>query len=213
MMIVQRQRLLSLRTADLPLEIVRLAGLDIDAVDQAGVDRRTGGPLSRGGAVSSDTGNPLFVVETPRSLIAREAIARIPSDYFGLASRASTMMRRSIDETITSRVLDLPDRALNILTLLAVVAREMRFEELRGLLGVVGDDLIEPIDRLEHAGLIAWDPPPLTPSESLILSIKKPSLPPSDRAASLGGIRRSTVSSLRQTTGIVPRSPITGEIS
>lgn len=149
-------------SADLPLDLIELTGLA--AGDIAVLARELlGAPIlpSLAEELQRQTlGNPLFLLETIRSLVARDATERIPGGYVGIKEERSARLSRSIDEAITARLLEVPDGDLAVLAGLAVVGRDCRFEDIRDLLGSTADELVESIERLGRAGLVEWDGPP-----------------------------------------------------
>jgi DNA-binding CsgD family transcriptional regulator/tetratricopeptide (TPR) repeat protein len=140
------------------LREVRLAPLetaDVDAMLRAilGSDRLPRRDFSD--VITSLTeGNPFFVEELVRSLIADGQLVRDGGVWARATPAAELRVPRTVLAAVQRRAERLSDRARQVLDLAAVVGQQVEFEFVRGILGWDEAELLSNFKELVGAGLL-----------------------------------------------------------
>jgi DNA-binding CsgD family transcriptional regulator len=145
-------------TADLWIDHMEIRGLDAGAIAAIAAHELGGEVLpSLVDALYARTlGNPLFVAETLQAWRST-GVLQATGGYIGLSRFDEREATHSLRDMISSRLNGLGDEALATAGVVALIGREVSFEELAHILGFAPDRLVEHLSVLSAEGFIAGE--------------------------------------------------------
>jgi DNA-binding CsgD family transcriptional regulator len=146
-------------SSDLKVEFLNISGLDQESVGELARQTLRGSVLpSLTHALYDRTlGNPLLVNEMLRSWKTSAAITSLSGGYWTVSELDRIQDSRSLVEMISVRLKMLDEKPFECATALALLGRGGRPDELRLLLGVSANKIVELLATLEDSGIADRD--------------------------------------------------------
>ena len=134
----------------------RVVRLDLDGLSQETLSRwMVGADDSLVSRVHRQTeGNPLFVLETLRSLFEEEKVRLVEGQWVEAPDLASLPVPISVRQVVQRRVGRLSPRAREMVSIAAVVGRAFDFDVLQQVLGQGEGEALEALDELLRCHLV-----------------------------------------------------------